>query len=220
VRQIIHPMTIGTDVVVAIGNDVLRLGIERMLQANGIETTNPDAFGDAGDAGPDSAILIVLLAESDEESVRALRIAEERGTRILVVVDEREAAELSRMSRLSGIRGAGFLTLGDLNGPALCDALERIAEGELPMSEGLARDLLTLTPRPRLTPREHEALLLLVDGLSNKQIARRLGVSEHGAKRLVANILSKMDCPNRTLAVAKALREGVGGDSVGNRMVR
>jgi|SRR4051812_19047445 two-component system nitrate/nitrite response regulator NarL len=213
-------MTIGTDVVVAIGNDVLRFGIERMLQANGIETTNPDAFGDAGDAGPDSAILIVLLAESDEESVRALRIAEERGTRILVVVDEREAAELSRMSRLSGIRGAGFLTLGDLNGPALCDALARIAEGELPMSEGLARDLLTLTPRPRLTPREHEALLLLVDGLSNKQIARRLGVSEHGAKRLVANILSKMDCPNRTLAVAKALREGVGGDSVGNRMVR
>ena len=213
-------MTIGTDVVVAIGNDVLRFGIERMLQAHGIETTNPDAFGDAGDAGTDSAILIVLLAESDEESVRALRMAEERGTRILVLVDEREAAELSRMSRLSGIRGAGFLTLGDLNGPALCDALARIAEGELPMSEGLARDLLTLTPRPRLTPREHEALLLLVDGLSNKQIARRLGVSEHGAKRLVANILSKMDCPNRTLAVAKALREGVGGDSVGDRMVR
>lgn len=204
----------------AIGNDVLRFGIERMLQAYDIETTNPDAFGDAGDVGPDSAILIVLLAESDEESVRALRIAEERGTRILVLVDEREAAELSRMSRLSGIRGAGFLTLGDLNGPALRDALARIAEGELPMSAGLARDLLTLTPRPRLTPREHEALLLLVDGLSNKQIARRLGVSEHGAKRLVANILSKMDCPNRTLAVAKALREGVGGDSVGDRVVR
>jgi DNA-binding NarL/FixJ family response regulator len=213
-------MTIGTEVVVAIGNDVLRFGIERMLQEHDIETTKPDAFDDAGDAGPGSAILIVLLAESDEESVRALRIAEEHGTRILVLVDEREAAELSRMSRLSGIRGAGFLTLGDLNGPALSDALTRIAEGELPMSPGLARDLLTLTPRPRLTPREHEALLLMVDGLSNKQIARRLGVSEHGAKRLVANILSKMDCPNRTLAVAKALREGVGGDSVGDRVLR
>jgi two-component system nitrate/nitrite response regulator NarL len=213
-------MTIGTDVVVAIGNDVLRLGIEGMLAACGIGTTNPDMFGAEGDAAPDSAILIVLLAESDENSVRALRMAEERGIRILVLVDEREAAELSRMSRLSGIRGAGFLTLGDLNGPALRDALTRIAEGELPMSAGLARDLLTLPPRPRLTPREHEALLLMVDGLSNKQIARRLGVSEHGAKRLVANILSKMDCPNRTLAVAKALREGVGGDGVGDRVVR
>jgi DNA-binding NarL/FixJ family response regulator len=209
-------MTIGMSVFVAIGNDVVRFGIERMLQAHDVETTHPDTFSEAV---PDASILIVLLAESDEESVRLLRMAEEQGTRILVLVDEREAAELSRMSRLSGIRGAGFLTLSDLNGPELHDALTRIAAGDLPMSPGLARDLLTLTPRPRLTPREHEALLLLVEGLSNRQIARRLGISEHGAKRLVANILSKMDCSNRTLAVAKALREGVGGDDLGDRVV-
>jgi two-component system, NarL family, nitrate/nitrite response regulator NarL len=209
-------MTVGMDVFVAIGNDVVRYGIERMLQAHGIETTHPDSFSEAV---PAASILIVMLSESDEESVRLLRMAEEQGTNILVLVDEREAAELSRMSRLSGIRGAGFLTLGDLSGPALHDAITRITVGDLPMSAGLARDLLTLTPRPRLTPREHEALLLMVEGLSNKQIARRLGISEHGAKRLVANILSKMDCPNRTLAVAKALREGVGGDGVGDRVI-
>lgn len=209
-------MTVGIDVVVAIGNDVVRLGVERMLQAQGVEATHPDTLREAG---PESAVLIVLLSESDEESVRLLRTAEERGTRILVLVDEREAAELSRMSRLSGIRGAGFLTLTDLSGPALLDALRQIAAGDMPMSTGLARDLLTLSPRPRLTPREREALLLLVEGLSNKQIARRLSISEHGAKRLVANILSKMDCSNRTLAVAKALREGVGGDGVGDRLV-
>lgn len=209
-------MTVGKNVVVAIGSDVVRFGIERMLQAHGVETTHPDAFSEAV---PDASILIVLLAESDEKSVELLRTAEARGTRILVLVDEHEAAELSRMSRLSGIRGAGFLTLGDLSGSRLHDALTRIAAGDLPLSAGLARDLLTLTPRPRLTPREHEALLLLVEGLSNKQIARRLGISEHGAKRLVANILSKMDCSNRTLAVAKALREGVGGDGVGDRVV-
>lgn len=209
-------MTVGMDVVVAIGNDVVRYGVERMLQAQGVETMHPDTLREAG---PDSAVLIVLLSESDEESVRLLRTAEERGTRILVLVDEREAAELSRMSRLSGIRGAGFLTLTDLNGTALLDALRQIAAGDMPMSTGLARDLLTLSPRPRLTPREREALLLLVEGLSNKQIARRLSISEHGAKRLVANILSKMDCSNRTLAVAKALREGVGGDGVGDRLV-
>jgi len=209
-------MTVGMDVVVAIGNDVVRFGVERMLQAQGVETTHPDTLREAG---PDSAVLIVLLSESDEDSVRSLRTAEERGLRILVLVDEREAAELSRMSRLSGIRGAGFLTLGDLNSQALLDALRQIAAGDMPMSTGLARDLLTLSPRPRLTPREREALQLLVEGLSNKQIARRLSISEHGAKRLVANILSKMDCSNRTLAVAKALREGVGGDGVGDRVV-
>lgn len=200
-------MTCGMNVVVAIGNDVVRYGIERMLQAPDVEMAQP---GIAGDTVGVVDIVIVLLAESDDESVRELRAAEEQGTRILVLVDEREAAELSRMSRLSGIRGAGFLTLSDLNGVALRDALLRITAGELPMSPGLARDLLTLTPRPRLTPREHEALVLMVEGLSNKQIARRLTISEHGAKRLVANILSKMDCPNRTVAVAKALRDGVG----------
>jgi len=209
-------MTVGMDVVVAIGNDVVRFGVERMLQAQGVETTHPDTLREAG---PDSAVLIVLLSESDEDSVRSLRTAEERGLRILVLVDEREAAELSRMSRLSGIRGAGFLTLGDLGAQDLLDALRQIAAGDMPMSTGLARDLLTLPPRPRLTPREREALQLLVEGLSNKQIARRLGISEHGAKRLVANILSKMDCSNRTSAVAKALREGVGGDGVGDRVV-
>lgn len=209
-------MTVGMNVGVAIGNDVVRFGIERMLQAHDIEAAHWETLSESP---PDTTVLIVLLAESDEESVRALRIAEEQGTRILVLVDEREAAELSRMSRLSGIRGAGFLTLGDLDGPTLSDALTRIAAGDLPMSAGLARDLLTLTPRPRLTPREHETLLLMAEGLSNKQIARRLSISEHGAKRLVANILSKMDCPNRTLAVAKALREGVGGDSVSDRVV-
>lgn len=216
VGRIISRMTSGMNVVLTIGNDVVRYGIERMLQAYDIETVSWEALSESA---PDTTILIVLLAESDEESVRALRIAEEHGIRILVLVDEREAAELSRMSRLSGIRGAGFLTLSDLDGPALRDALTRIAAGDLPMSAGLARDLLTLTPRPRLTPREHETLLLMVEGMSNKQIARRLNISDHGAKRLVANILSKMDCPNRTLAVAKALREGIGGDGVGDRVV-
>ncbi|WP_144070101.1 response regulator transcription factor [Nonomuraea indica] len=40
-------------------------------------------------------------------------------------------------------------------------------------------------------------------------MARRLGISEHGAKRHVANILAKLNCSNRTLATAVALRRGL-----------
>ena len=54
-----------------------------------------------------------------------------------------------------------------------------------------------------------QALVLLAKGMSNKQIARRLNISEHGAKRHVANVLAKLNCPNRTLAVALALRHGL-----------
>src|SRR6266700_4144088 len=54
-----------------------------------------------------------------------------------------------------------------------------------------------------------KVLVLLVEGLSNKQIARELGISIHGAKRLVANILIKLNCPTRTLAVRAALTLGL-----------
>jgi DNA-binding NarL/FixJ family response regulator len=60
-----------------------------------------------------------------------------------------------------------------------------------------------------LTPREREALTLLAEGLMNKQIARQLRISDHGAKRLVASVLVKLSSPNRTLAVVTALREGL-----------
>jgi two-component system nitrate/nitrite response regulator NarL len=199
-------MTPGMSVVVAIGSDVVRYGIERMLQVPGVHVC---ASGEFDPARAEPRIVIVLLSEYGDAAGRWLCAAEHEGVKILVLVDEREAVELARLARLSGIRGAGFLSLAGLDVDALHEAIVRIAAGELPMSPGLARDLLTLTPRPRLTPREQEALHLLVEGLSNKQIARRLDISEHGAKRLVANILSKMDCPNRTLAVAKALRDGI-----------
>ncbi|WP_381804006.1 response regulator transcription factor [Streptomyces niveus] len=61
----------------------------------------------------------------------------------------------------------------------------------------------------RLTSREHEALGLLGQGLSNKQIARSLGISPHGAKRLVGSILLKLGSPNRTAAVVTAMRTGL-----------
>jgi DNA-binding CsgD family transcriptional regulator len=60
-----------------------------------------------------------------------------------------------------------------------------------------------------LTIREHDVLALLAHGLSNKQIARRLMISEHGVKRHVTNLLAKLNSPNRTFAVATALQAGL-----------
>lgn len=49
----------------------------------------------------------------------------------------------------------------------------------------------------------------MAEGLSNKQAARRLQISEHGVKRLVGNVLAKLNCPNRTLAVVRAIEDGL-----------
>ena len=60
-----------------------------------------------------------------------------------------------------------------------------------------------------LTPREQEVLALLVEGASNKMIARRLGISVHTAKFHVSSLLDKLDAVGRTDAVAHAARLGV-----------
>jgi DNA-binding CsgD family transcriptional regulator len=60
-----------------------------------------------------------------------------------------------------------------------------------------------------LTPRELEVLTLLAEGLSNKAIARRLGISVHTAKFHVGALIDKFDAVGRTDAVAHAARRGV-----------
>ena len=52
-------------------------------------------------------------------------------------------------------------------------------------------------------------LRLLAEGLTNRQIAERLVVSEHTVHRHVTNILRKLDLPSRTAAAAHAVRAGL-----------
>ena len=60
-----------------------------------------------------------------------------------------------------------------------------------------------------LTNRERQVASLLVEGASNKVIARRLGISVHTAKFHVAAVLEKLGARNRSDAVAIALRDGL-----------
>ena len=63
--------------------------------------------------------------------------------------------------------------------------------------------------RPHLTQREREVLWAVAQGLSNRRIARGMGITEHGVKRHLANVMSKLNCQNRTSAVTVALRSGL-----------
>ena len=78
-----------------------------------------------------------------------------------------------------------------------------------------------------LTPRELEVLTLLAEGLSNKAIARRLGISVHTAKFHVGALIDKFDAVGRTDAVTQAARRGIserrsafGGIRESNRSLR
>jgi DNA-binding NarL/FixJ family response regulator len=67
----------------------------------------------------------------------------------------------------------------------------------------------TPTAGETLTPREREVLTLLADGLSNKEIAVKLLISEHTAKFHVNSILQKMSAQKRVEAVVRAARLGI-----------
>jgi DNA-binding NarL/FixJ family response regulator len=62
---------------------------------------------------------------------------------------------------------------------------------------------------PRLSKREIAVLTAITDGLSNKEIARRLGISFHTVKFHVASILEKLEVDTRTEAVFKAVQLGI-----------
>ncbi len=64
-------------------------------------------------------------------------------------------------------------------------------------------------PRPLLTPRELEILRALGDGLTNKGVARRLGISAHTVKFHLEAVFAKLGAASRAEAVAKGLRRGL-----------
>jgi DNA-binding NarL/FixJ family response regulator len=66
-----------------------------------------------------------------------------------------------------------------------------------------------LSGAPVLTPREREILALLADGLGNKQIAARLGISTNTVKTHLELLFEKLDASSRTEAVTTAARLGL-----------
>ena len=98
-------------------------------------------------------------------------------------------------------------------GAALESLLELGAEGDATRARALlaAPTGASSSPLAELTPREREVLSLLAEGLTNRQIADRLVVSEHTVHRHVTNILRKLRLPSRTAAAAHAVRAGLLG---------
>jgi DNA-binding NarL/FixJ family response regulator len=105
-------------------------------------------------------------------------------------------------------------------------AIEAVAAGLVVLHPDVLADVLadTLGPRPRretlpargaadpdqpLTAREIEVLGMLAEGLGNKVIAARLGISTHTAKFHVASILAKLGAGSRTEAVTIGMRRGL-----------
>jgi two-component system nitrate/nitrite response regulator NarL len=112
--------------------------------------------------------------------------------------------------------GARGVILRDRVGPHLITALRAVRGGLTVLDTPLADNLIPAAKRERgpeivedLTAREREVIQLLAEGLSNKLIAKGLGISQHTAKFHIGRILAKLDADTRTEAVVRALRYGL-----------
>ncbi len=175
------------DVVGASGEEDLELGLE---------ASHPDAL--VWDLGWDPAPALERLAHLGE---LALPI-------VVLLPDATSAREASDA-------GASGLLLRTVDGSTLVGALQAVVQGLMVLDPtlapylALARDVEREAVAQELSPRELEVLRLVAEGLPNKSVAQRLGISEHTVKFHVNAILGKLDAQSRTEAVMRAMRLGL-----------
>jgi DNA-binding NarL/FixJ family response regulator len=129
--------------------------------------------------------------------------------RVLALVS---APHEARQALRAGARGALSRSAA---AAAIGPAAAAVAAGHWVLDETFAQELLhvgdktTQTSPYVLSPREQEVLSLLSEGLSNRDVAERLGISRHTAKFHVNAILDKLGATTRTEAVVLAARSGL-----------
>ncbi len=121
---------------------------------------------------------------------------------VVLLGDEAQA----RAAVSKGARGAVRRTADVIRIKA---ALDAVASGLTVVDFALVQGKNESEPETHLTGREQEVLELLVQGFSNRRIAKRLGISEHTAKFHVNGILLKLGAGTRTEAVVVAARRGL-----------
>jgi DNA-binding NarL/FixJ family response regulator len=202
---------------VAIADDhrVVRVGLEQLLatfddiELCAMATGGEEAIAVAEEARPD--VLLLALSMPDLDGVEATRRIASVSPETRVVV----FTSFSDQQRIVAALDAGAIgyLLKDAEPAEIHAALVAAARGEAPLDPRAAAALLAdRAARPLalgLTAREREVLVLVVEGLANKQIARRLGISEKTVKGHLTNLFQRIGVADRTQAALWAERSGV-----------
>ena len=104
--------------------------------------------------------------------------------------------------------GARGYLLKDMLAHGMAEMIRAVSRGETGVPRAVAAKLAEYAPRVPLTPRETEVLSLVAKGLSNAEVAQRIGRAEGTVKVHLKNILGKLGVDDRTDAVTTAIRRG------------
>lgn len=156
---------------------------------------------------PDVVLMDMIMKDMDGAAATRLIRKLSPSTQIIVLTSFKE--EILVQSALHA--GAIGYLLKDVSANELAQAIRSAHAGRPTISPEATEVLIHAAgqdqiPGADLTAREHEVLLLMVEGLNNTQIAGRLTVSPSTIKSHVSSILAKLSVTSRTEAVALALR--------------
>jgi DNA-binding NarL/FixJ family response regulator len=195
---------------------IVREGVRAIIEGSddlavvGEFANGDDALAAAPSLKPQLALVDLKMAGLPAvETIRGLH-ASVPGIRVLVFTSFGEDS-LIRATLDAG--ATGFL-IKDALKDDLITAIRSVAAGQPYLAPAAQRQLMELVRRPpeqreELTARETDVLRLIAEGLSNKQIGRRLELTEGTVKGYVSQILAKLHLEDRTQAALHAVRNGL-----------
>ncbi len=212
----------GIRVLLVDDQQLVRMGFRMLLDAeDGI-----DVVGEAGDGNeavrlagalrPDVVLMDIRMPGLDGIAATRAILAEHPDCRVIVLT----TFDLDEYA-FGGLRaGASGFLLKDARPGELIAAIRSVAQGDAVVSARVTRRMLELfggqlpaetDELASLTPREHEVLLAIAEGLSNTEIAQNLFLSESTVKTHVGRVLMKLGLRDRIQAVIFAYEHGLAG---------
>ena len=182
----------------------------------------PAAITLAGSLRPDVVLLDLLMPGMTGIEVARHILAQQPECRIIVLTSFADDQNVVAAMQ-AGV--AGYL-LKDVLQADLVKGIRQAAQGEPVLHPEAQRKLVEHLTRPargqdeqseleQLTERERDVLALVARGMSNRQIADELHITEGTVKGHVSNVLSKLHLQDRTQAALYAVRRGLGGAAHG-----
>jgi DNA-binding NarL/FixJ family response regulator len=206
-------------VLIADDHSIVRKGIRAVLAVEedivvvGEAGDGQQAINQAEKLRPDVVLMDLMMPKLDGLEATRQVAARKLGARVLVLTSFEDDDKVFPAIKAGAL---GYL-LKDSDSEDLGNAIRQVYHGKSTLDPSIARKVLReLSHEPvqppiadQLTDREFAVLKLLAKGLSNREIADRLVVSQTTVHTHVSNILSKLHLATRTRAALFALREGI-----------